>query len=320
MIKQVNISHVVTGKQKVNDRLEHVGRLANVSFKPIDADFENIEDDYVKLSFTYCHEMIKHHSKTFSLAASLLDPDRSNAISALYSFCRITDDIVDKQMADHESLLLNWKNSISSQIPNIADPVQLAWLYTRAKYSIPSEYMDQLITGVLMDTKKYRYTTFEELVEYCYHVASTVGLMSMHIIGFSDKKAFAFAIKMGVALQLTNIIRDVGEDFEMGRIYIPQEDLDRFAITENHFRHKIVDQAWKDMIAFQIKRARRFFQESWDGLNYLESKGRWSIMAAATLYREILTMVERNEFDNLNRRAFVSKKRKLFLLSKMMVK
>jgi len=315
-----SIDHSLNIKTKPIDPFSHVSKLADAVYVTIHTDFINIEEDYLKLSFDYCHNIIKYHSKTFSMAASLLDQDRREAISALYSFCRITDDIIDKEMVNRDDLIQSWRNNVASQLPNIAEPVQLAWLYTRAKYEIPSEYMDQLISGVLMDTHKNRYQTFEELVEYCYHVASTVGLMSMHIVGFSDKEAIPYAIKMGVALQLTNIIRDVGEDYEMGRIYIPQEDLDRFSITEKHFRDRVIDDAWKNMIAFQISRARQYFQESWKGLSYLESKGKWSINAAATLYQEILKMVERNNFDNMNQRAYVSKKRKLFLLSKMMVK
>jgi len=297
-----------------------VEKLADVSYKDLSVDFKEIKEDYLVLSFNYCHEIIKYHSKTFSLAATLLDSDRRNAIAALYSFCRITDDIIDKELKDRDVLLALWKKNITSHLPNISNPIQLAWLHTRTKYSIPSEYMEQLIAGVKMDVEKRRYRTFEDLIEYCYHVASTVGLMSMHIVGFLDKKAIPYAIQMGVALQLTNIIRDVGEDYVMGRIYIPQEDLDRFSITENHFKNKIIDESWKKMISFQIERARHHFRESRKGLSYLEPKGKWSISAAATLYEEILKMVERNNYDNLNHRAFVSKKRKLFLLSKMMVK
>jgi len=297
----------------------YVKELANVHYFPISADFNKFESDYIKLAFDYCHQIIKHHSKTFSMAASLLDHERRNAIAALYGICRISDDIVDKDLLNKQQLMKRWQKSVNSQVPNIADPVQLAWLYTRAKYKIPSKLMDQLITGVVMDTHKTRYATYEELVQYCYYVASTVGLMSMHIIGYSDEKAIPYAIEMGVALQLTNIIRDVGEDYRMGRIYIPQEEMDRFGITEDHFKNRIIDDAWKALIAFQIQRARRLYQNSWKGLSYLESKGKWSIAAAATLYKEILKMVERNQYDNLNHRAFVSKKRKLFLLSKLLV-
>jgi len=302
-----------------SDILEYIEEIANVRYHTIDADFSQFEDDYIKLSFEYCHNIIKHHSKTFNLASSLLDSERRNAVASLYSFCRITDDLIDKNTTYGDELLNNWTNNINCQIPNIADPVQLSWLYTRMKYKIPEEYMNQLIKGVQMDTHKKRYETIEELVEYCYYVASTVGLMSMHIIGFSNKQAIPYAIQMGVALQLTNIIRDIGEDYEMGRIYIPQEELEKYGVTEDHFKDKIVDESWKKLMAFQIKRARDYYQQSWSGLSFLEAKGKWSITAAATLYQEILKKVERNKYDNLNYRAYVSKQRKLFLLTKMMI-
>lgn len=294
--------------------------LADVEYSPIHLDFKNFEKDYIKLSFKYCQEIIKHHSKTFNLASSLLDVDRRSAITSLYGFCRITDDIIDKDLDEGEKILDNWQKDVHSNRLDITDPVLFSWLYTRQKYKIPVEYMDQLIKGVRMDTLKFRYNTFEELIEYCYYVASTVGLMSMHVIGFTNKKAIRYAIQMGVALQLTNIIRDIGEDFRMGRIYLPQEELDQFGVTEEHFKKGIIDAKWTDLMAFQITRARLFYKESWQGLSFLESKGKWSIAAAASMYREILKIVERNNYDNLNHRAFVSKKRKLYLLSKLLVK
>jgi len=306
--------------KSTKDYLDKLCDLANVEYSSIQVDFKNFENDYIKLSFRYCQEIIKYHSKTFSLATSLLDGDRQNAIISLYGFCRITDDIIDKDLDHGEKILEEWQKATHSNRIDITDPVLFSWLYTRQKYKIPIGYMDQLINGVKMDTVKFRYETYEELVEYCYSVASTVGLMSMHIIGFTSDKAFRYSIQMGIALQLTNIIRDVGEDYKMGRIYLPQEELDHFGITENHFKNQIVDDNWKKLMAFQIDRARKYYTDSWKGLAYLEPKGKWAIAAAATMYREILKIVERNNYDNLNQRAFVSKKRKLYLLSKLIVK
>jgi len=302
------------------DYLDKLCDLANVKYSSIQVDFKKFENDYIKLSLRYCQEIIKYHSKTFSLASSLLDDDRQNAIISLYGFCRITDDIIDKDLEHGDKILEEWQQATRSNRLDITDPVLFSWLYTRQKYKIPIGYMDQLMNGVQMDTIKFRYETYEELIEYCYKVASTVGLMSMHIIGFTSDKALRHSIQMGIALQLTNIIRDVGEDYKMGRIYLPQEELDHFGITESHFENQIVDDNWKNLMAFQIKRARMYYTESWKGLPYLESRGKLAIAAAATMYREILKIVERNNYDNLKKRAFVSKKRKLYLLSKLIVK
>lgn len=315
-----HVSLQASSTESMKSYIDKLCDLADVQYSPIRVDFKNFEKDYIKLSFKYCQEIIKHHSKTFNLASSLLDIDRRNAITSLYGFCRITDDIIDKELEEGEKILENWKKDAHSNRLDITDPVLFSWLYTRQKYKIPVAYMDQLIKGVHMDTEKFRFDTFEELIEYCYYVASTVGLMSMHIIGYTDKKAIRYAIQMGVGLQLTNIIRDVGEDFRMGRIYLPQIELDQFGITTEHFENRIIDKNWKNLMEFQIKRARVFYNESWQGLAYLESKGKWSIAAAATMYKEILNIVERNNYDNLNKRAFVSKKRKLYLLSKLLVK
>lgn len=298
---------------------DKIFQLADVVYEPHDSDFSKFEFNYVKLSFQYCQKLIAHHSKTFNLASSLLDEERKNAVASLYGFCRITDDIIDTQTGHAEYIIDKWRNELESTIPDITDPVLFSWNYTRQKYHIPFEYSMQLIKGVKMDCHKKNYSNFEELVEYCYYVASTVGLMSMHIIGFKNREAIKYSIVMGVALQLTNIIRDVGEDYEMGRIYIPQVELDYFNVTKEHFENKIIDDAWKNLMAFQIERTRNLYAQSWKGLKYLEAKGSISIAAAATLYKEILKMVERNGYDNLNKRAFVSKKRKLYLLSKLLV-
>jgi len=320
MSSETNFFHQqYNSNSKFDTKYNYLNDLANASYTPIDLKTSEFEDGYLELSYSFCHNIIKNHSKSFSLASSLLDNERRDAIAALYSFCRITDDIIDKESIHRAELFDSWRKNVSSPIPNIADPVNYAWLHTRAKYEIPEDYLLQLIDGVAMDTSKNRYNTYEELVKYCYHVASTVGLMSMHIIGFTDTKAIPFAINMGIALQLTNIIRDVGEDYSMGRIYLPQEELDRFGITEKHFRDRIIDDAWMELMKFQIERARQLFEDSWKGLSLLESKGKWSIKAAAVLYREILKKVEHNNYDNISKRAFVSKKRKLFLLSKMLV-
>lgn len=320
MTSGININqHYYDSSYRFDTDYNYLNDLANVSYNPIQFETSEFEDSYLKLSYQFCHEIIKSHSKSFSLASSLLDNERQNAVAALYSFCRITDDIIDKESIHREKLFDSWRKNVLSPVPNIADPVNFAWLHTRAKYEIPEDYLLQLIDGVAMDTHKNRYNTYEELVKYCYHVASTVGLMSMHIIGFTDRNAIPFAINMGIALQLTNIIRDVGEDYSMGRIYLPQEELDRFGITEKHFSERIIDDAWKELMKFQIERARQLFDQSWEGLSFLEAKGKWSIQAAAVLYREILKKVEHNNYDNLSKRAFVSKKRRLFLLSKLLI-
>ena len=140
---------------------------------------------------------------------------------ALYAFCRVSDDLVDCSLGEAVAELRSWQQSTLSELDSQDNLVVMAWLDTRLRYNIPLRYAEQLIEGVSYDLKQTRYETFSALAAYSYGVASTVGLMSMHIIGFSSPEAIPYAVKLGVALQLTNILRDVGEDWQSGRLYLP---------------------------------------------------------------------------------------------------
>jgi phytoene synthase len=174
--------------------------------------------------------------------------------------------------------------------------------------------VEQLIDGVARDLHQKRYATFAELAAYSYGVASTVGLMSMHIIGFSDSTAVPYAIKLGVALQTTNILRDVGEDWRAGRLYVPLEELSAYGLTEDDFGRGRVGARWRDFMRFQIDRNRQLYREARPGIPMLDPDGRLAIAAAADLYSAILTDIERHDFDVLNRRAHVTMGRKLRML------
>jgi 15-cis-phytoene synthase len=152
---------------------------------------------------------------------------------------------------------------------------------------------------------------FDELTEYCYGVACTVGLMSMHITGYHGPEAFPYAIRLGVALQLTNILRDVGEDWKMGRLYLPKEELDAFGLSEDDIQSGMVTSRWRDFMRFQIERARRLYSESLPGIQLLNLDGRFAIAAAAELYQSILTRIEENDYDVFHHRASLTKWGKL---------
>jgi phytoene synthase len=186
------------------------------------------------------------------------------------------------------------------------DPVAVAWADTRIRYQIPWRYAEQLIAGVAQDVEKNRYQTFEELAEYCYGVASTVGLMAMHIIGFHDSQTIPYAIKLGVALQLTNILRDVGEDWRNNRLYLPQEELAQFDLDEADVDAGVVDDRWRALMQFQIARTRQLFDEALPGVALLDKDGRFAITAAAQLYRFILDDIETHDYDVFRRRAHVT--------------
>jgi phytoene synthase len=244
------------------------------------------------------------------------------AIRALYAFCRVSDDLVDEGTGDRVALVSSWQQRTSEAHPVSNDPVVLAWADTRAHYHIPNQYATQLLSGVSRDLTQTRYETFADLAEYCYAVASTVGLMSMHIVGYSSKEAIPYAVKLGVALQLTNILRDVAEDWQKGRFYLPQEELAAFGLTEEDIAFLVevageedqIDDRWRDFMRFQIERARQLYAEALPGIRMLGKSGRFAIGAAAELYQGILDEIETNDYDVFSRRAHVSDMNKLVRL------
>jgi phytoene synthase len=264
--------------------------------------------DALKAAYAHCDEITRTHSRTFFLASSLLPTQKRHAARALYAFCRVTDDIVDEytdpQMA--QNVLNNWRDRTNAAHPPATDMVALAWADTKARFDIPWGYSEQLIDGVARDMKQKRYETFDDLAGYSYGVASTVGLMAMHIIGFSGEDALPYAVRLGVALQVTNILRDVAEDWQMGRLYLPLEDLAAFDLSEDDIERGIVDDRWRDFMRFQIDRTRHLYAESLDGIAMLDSDGRFAIGVAAELYQAILEDIEAHDYDVFTRRAHIS--------------
>ncbi|MDT8304440.1 MAG: squalene/phytoene synthase family protein [Anaerolineae bacterium] len=265
-------------------------------------------------AYLHCQTLTREHSHTFFVASALLPHAQRKAIRALYAFCRTSDDLVDNDASDKASKLYHWRQLTLHDHAHHDDPVSLAWADTRARYQIPRQYAEQLLDGVATDLTKTRYQTFDELAQYSYAVASTVGLMSMHIVGYSGKEAIPYAVKLGVALQLTNILRDVGEDWQNGRLYLPQDELEAFGLTEEDIDQGIVDERWRAFMRFQIERARQLYAEALPGVVMLDKKGRLAIAAAAELYQAILDDIEANDYDVFTRRAHVSTGRKLALL------
>lgn len=258
-------------------------------------------------AYQVCEQITRQHSRTFYLASALLPREKRLAARALYAFCRVSDDIVDRSLHDGRLDELNaWRVRSLSTHPSDSDLVALAWADTRARFGIPIRYAEQLLDGVAADLTRNRYQTFEELAAYAYGVASTVGLMAMHIIGFRGPEAVPYAVKLGVALQLTNILRDVGEDWRNGRLYLPQEDLERFGLTEADIAAGKVTPTWRKFMRFQIERVRRLYAESWPGIAMLNADGRFAIAAAADLYEAILDDIEAHDYDVFTRRAHLS--------------
>ena len=273
------------------------------------------DEDLLERAYAHCTSVTALHSRSFYLATGLLPADKRRAIRALYAFCRVTDNIVDCPEGDVERSLAIWRDKALSPQPAPNDLVATAWGDIRLRYRVPQRYAEQLIEGVARDLRQKRYATFEDLATYAYGVASTVGLMGMHIIGFSSMEAIPYAIKLGVALQMTNVLRDVGEDWRAGRVYLPSEELAEFGLAEADLAAGKVDHRWRALMRFQIARNRRLYAEAWPGITLLDRDGRSAVAAAGEFYRALLADIEAHDYDVFSRRAHVSGWGKLRRLS-----
>ncbi len=234
---------------------------------------------------------------------------------ALYAFCRFSDDLVDEATEGENRLvarakariaLNHWSKVNSTPITGCDHPVIVAWTNTRAHFGIPNELATELLTGVRMDLAIDRYQTWDDLWLYCYRVASTVGLMSIYITGANTMDAVPYAVQLGVALQLTNILRDVGEDARSGRIYLPAEDMARFGYTEEMLMTGEINSNFINLMNFEIARAHELYKAAWAGIGMLPADSRVAVGAAAAIYRGILEKIVAAKYNVFDHRAHVS--------------
>ena len=282
-------------------------------------------------AYEICRRETAQWAKTFYLGTLLLPPVKRRAIWAIYVWCRRTDELMDSpealQRPVHElaDRLDKWeertKAIFSGRIEDELDAVMSDTLTCFPQSIQP--YLD-MIEGQRMDLNKTRYATFSELELYCYRVAGTVGLMTQDVMGIDPAYTSApwsnapdpseAAIALGIANQLTNILRDVGEDRGRGRIYIPQEDLAQFNYSEAELMAGVNNHQWKVLMIFQLKRAREWFEKSEAGVRWLSADARWPVWTSLRLYRGILNAIERHDYDVFNNRAYVSRWTKLIEL------
>jgi phytoene synthase len=262
-------------------------------------------------------KVIRSHSKTFFFATALLPLAERRAIRSLYAFCRASDDLVDCADTTQQDLD-RWRVEVNLPSDRQADPILISWSSVRESYQIDTRYERELLDGIEMDLSFKSFETWQELETYCYLVASTVGLLSMPVIGIADgatfEQAAPYAIKLGIALQLTNILRDVGEDAERGRVYFPEEDLRRFGLTNQDILDKVNDQRFIDLMRFEIDRARRLYREAFPGIALLSRHARPAVGAAALLYQAILDRIESIDYKVHEERAHTTGWQKLLML------
>jgi phytoene synthase len=255
-----------------------------------------------------CRDLLRAHSKTFYLSSRFFGAEKRRAIWAVYAFCRTADDIVDRAVPARERLdaIDAWERGLRAAYAGEArEPVYAAFAHAARRFGIPAEPALALLRGARLDVTVSRYATYEELLEYCYLVASTVGLLVMPVLGTRSPAAERYGVALGRAMQMTNILRDVGEDAALGRIYLPQEDLRRFGCSEDAVLHGVLDERFRALMRFEIERVRALYREAEPGIALLAPDARYGVRLALSLYRGILARVEANDYDVFARRAFV---------------
>ena len=288
-----------------NQLIDLAGNIPHPSTRPFFSYWAG--DASLRSAYKHAEKITAEHSRSFHFASALLPEEKRSAVRALYAFCRTVDDIVDASMdAECETQLEYWRRMVENASFLDNDLTAAAWADTLARYHIPRHYALQLIDGVARDLLQTRYQTFDELTTYCYGVASTVGLMSMYIVGFKTNEAIPYAIKLGVALQMTNILRDVGEDYQNGRLYLPRQEMAFYGIREEDIAQGRLTDNWRQFMKFQIDRTRQLYKESWLGVKMLEREGQLAIGAASVFYSGILDEIEKNDYNVFTRRASLS--------------
>jgi phytoene synthase len=249
-------------------------------------------------------------SKSFYFATRFFPTELARHAHAVYWFCRTTDDLVDEapDLATGRAQLDAWEAEFHA--PNPVTPAMRLFRHVAETCGIPDEYPLDLIRGCRMDLERQRYQTFTELEVFCYRVASTVGLMMCHVIGFTSEADPALAkrraTELGIAMQLTNILRDVGADWKLGRVYFPQEDLARFGVSEEQLAQGERTEGFRALMRFEAERAREYYQRALPGIVYLRPQGRFAVEIAAKVYERILGRIEANDYDVFSKRAVVS--------------
>ena len=274
-------------------------------------------------AYEYCRRLTRERAKNFYYAFITLPAVKRRAIYATYAFCRLCDDATDDTTDPDVKLRLVAEQREALERTCAGRPegqVYVALLDTISTYRIPRTYLDEVINGVEMDITKSRYATFKELSEYCYRVASAVGLICIEIFGYTDPSARQHAIDLGVAMQLTNILRDVDEDLERGQLYIPGEDLARFGCSEEDILHRRTGDSFRDLMRFQVERARDYFQRGSRLLPLLSPRSRACPAVLHGIYSRLLDRMEAVEFNVFDERIGLSTREKLGLLAMVWVK
>jgi len=264
----------------------------------------------------YCQEKAANSGSSFYYSFLTLSEQKRDAIIAVYAFCREVDDIVDSHGDPQiKSTKLNWWHSEIDNLFNAVPqhPITKALKPVIENFNLPKEYFTEVIEGMNMDLQQQRYASFEDLSLYCYRVASIVGLMSAEIFGYQDRNTLKYANDLGMAFQLTNIIRDVYDDFKNDRVYIPQDELIRFGVTEQDIREQKHTDAFKKLMQFQVERANRFYDQAFAQLPEDDRHSQRTGIIMSSIYHALLDEIIKDDYQVLIHRIHLSSMRKLWL-------
>lgn len=271
-------------------------------------------------SYHYCRRVARTRAKNFYYSFLLLPRPKRDAMCAVYAFMRYCDDLSDEPTTDGveavRARINRWREDLRAALEGqyAGHPVWPAFHDTVRRYRIPQEYFFDMIEGVSSDLDVRQFHTFDELYRYCYRVASVVGLTIIHIFGFESKTALLLAEKCGIAFQLTNILRDVREDAEAGRVYLPVEDLKRFGVDVDALSHGAVTEEFVRLMRFQAERAWRYYSEAMPLIGMVHRSSRSSLWALIEIYSRLLRRIEERGFDVLRQRVRLSSWEKVGIL------
>ena len=267
-------------------------------------------------SYAFCERLARREAGNFYPAFRVLPAPQRRSMCALYAYMRIADDLSDEPgpLDVKRAQLRRWRAALHEALAgHYRHPALPALHHTVTRHHVAPAYLEAVLDGVEMDLEPVAYRTFAELRLYCYRVASAVGLACIHVWGFRGAQAVRYAEDAGLAFQLTNILRDLGEDAARGRVYLPREDLDRFGYDAARLAAGQRDEAFRELMRFEVRRAREFYEAAWPLVPLLAPAGRAVFLMMARTYRGLLDEIERRDYDVFSSRVRVSRWKKVWL-------
>ena len=330
-VKQASLLGRTLFKQVLSSGSDEAAGL----MKTMEAQFGVSSDKTITESYAHCHQIARAAHSNFYYAFFLLPKPKRDALAALYAFMRLIDDVsdegqdltakqrglarwrtaLDQAVTGHEQLFGN--AAVSSPTSSLSGAAEIlpALIDTIRRYKMPARYLHDLISGAEMDLTVQSYPTFDRLREYCYRVAGTVGLTCTHVFGFSDARALDLAEKLGLAFQLTNIIRDVHEDWKLGRVYLPEEDLARYGISKEDFARDEGTLGMRELLRFESERAWQLYEEGSALLGLIDEDSRAALWLLVHTYSALLGRIEALDFAVFGEKVRLSKAEKMMFIA-----